>query len=104
MQPGRSKIENRKSKMLIAVFCPNWIGDAVMATAALRALREQFPDAQLIGVLKPYVAGVLEGAPWFDQVVSLDRRGRQGLRWPAVAGRLRRLRPDVAVLFPNSIR
>ena len=52
--------------MKIAVFMPNWIGDAVMATPAVRALREHFAGAHLIGVVKPYVAGVLEGAPWFD--------------------------------------
>jgi heptosyltransferase-2 len=90
--------------MNIAVFCPNWVGDAVMATPALRALREHFRDAYLIGILKPYVAGVLEGSSWLDQILLLDRRGRQGERWPGVAARLRRLRPDLAVLFPNSFR
>jgi heptosyltransferase-2 len=90
--------------MRIAVFCPNWVGDAVMATPALRALRDHFRDANLIGILKPYVAGVLEGAPWLNQIALLDRRGRQGERWPRVAARLRRLQPDLAVLFPNSFR
>jgi heptosyltransferase-2 len=90
--------------MNIAVFCPNWVGDAVMATPALRALRDHFPDAHLIGILKPYVAGVLEGAPWLDEIILLDRHGRQGERWPRVAARLRRLQPDLAVLFPNSFR
>src|SRR5437764_1099478 len=33
--------------MKILVFCPNWIGDAVMATPALRAPRETFPRARL---------------------------------------------------------
>jgi heptosyltransferase-2 len=43
--------------MNLAVFLPNWIGDAVMATPALRALRQHFHAARLIGVVKPYVAG-----------------------------------------------
>ena len=47
--------------MKIAVFLPNWIGDAVMATPALRAVRKHFRGAHVVGVMKPYVAGVLEG-------------------------------------------
>jgi heptosyltransferase-2 len=88
----------------LAVFLPNWIGDAVMATPALRALRQHFAGARLIGVLKPYVVGVLEGAPWLDDFVLLDARGPWSRRWPAAAWALRRRRIDLAVLFPNSFR
>ena len=90
--------------MTIAVFLPNWIGDAVMATPALRALREHFRDDRVIGVLKPYIAGVLEGSPWFDDLVFLDSSGDRAQRWRAVAARLRRERIDVAVLFANTFR
>jgi heptosyltransferase-2 len=90
--------------MRIAVFLPNWVGDAVMATPAVRALREHFAGAHLTAVLRPYVAGVLEGNPWFDEQILLDRRGPWSRRWPAVAWTLRRTRCDLAVLFPNSFR
>ena len=49
--------------MKIAVFCPNLIGDTVMATPAFRALRRGFPDATIAGVIKPRVAPTLEGRP-----------------------------------------
>jgi heptosyltransferase-2 len=88
----------------LAVFLPNWIGDAVMATPALRALRAHFVGAHVVGVLKPYVAGVLEGAPWLDELVFLDSRGPWARRWPAAAWALRRRDIDLAVLFPNSLR
>src|SRR5437868_14365710 len=90
--------------MNLAVFLPNWIGDAVMATPALRALRQHFAGARLVGVLKPYVAGVLEGAPWLDELVLLDSRGPWSRRWPAAAWALRQHDIDLAVLFPNSFR
>ena len=73
--------------MRLAVFLPSWVGDAVMATPALRALREHFAGRRLVGVLKPYVAGVLEGAPWLDELVFLDSRGAWSRRWPAPSGR-----------------
>ena len=88
--------------MKIAVFLPNWIGDAVMATPAVRALRQHFAGAEMIGVLRPYIAGVLEGAPWFDRLVPLDVRGPWSHRWFAVGSQLRREQIDLAVLFPNS--
>ncbi len=90
--------------MKIAVFLPNWVGDAVMATPALRALRRHFPSAHLIGVLRPYIAGVLEGSPWLDSQLLLDRGGPRSQRWLAVALALRKHRPNLAVLFPNSFR
>ena len=45
----------------IAVFLPNWIGDVVMATPALRAMRDQFPSAEIVGIMRPYVADVIAG-------------------------------------------
>src|SRR5262249_53936613 len=88
--------------MKIAVFLPNWIGDVVMATPALRALRRQFPDACIIAGCRSYVANVLEGCPWLDGRIHLDRRGPWARRWLAVAWRLRREKIDLAILFPNS--
>src|SRR5262245_23513628 len=90
--------------MKIAVFFPNWIGDAVMATPALRALREKFAGADMIGVMKPYVAGVVEGLPWLDSVLFLDSVGPWSCRWPAVAASLRREKVDLAILFANTFR
>ncbi len=57
--------------MNIAVFLPNWIGDAVMATPAVRALRDHYRGARMIAVVRPYVAGVFGGCDWFD-----DARGQ----------------------------
>jgi heptosyltransferase II len=90
--------------MKIAVFLPNWIGDAVMATPALRALRLHFSGAYLIGVLKPYVAGVLEGLPWLDRMIFRDPKGSWAHRLPAVVADIRRERVDLVVLFTNSFR
>ena len=83
----------------VAVFLPNWVGDVVMATPAVRALRAHRPAARLLAVGRPYVADTLAGNPWFDAFVPFDRN-RPG----AVVRRLRRERADAAVLFPNSFR
>jgi heptosyltransferase-2 len=93
------------SPMKIAVFCPNMIGDTVMATPTFRALRRQFPDARLTAVIRPQVAPVLDGTPWFDaMILSHHRSAHREQRAPAVVNQLRRGRHDVAILLPNSFR
>jgi heptosyltransferase-2 len=89
--------------MNLAVFLPNWIGDVVMATPALRALRDHCHDGRIIGVVKPYVAGLLDGGDWFDELILADKgKRRQGV--VAVARQLRQRDIDLAVLMPNSLR
>jgi heptosyltransferase II len=88
----------------IALFLPNWIGDVVMATPAIRAVRNHFPNARLLAVCRTYVAATIEGAPWFDDVIRFDKKGPKDTREVGVIRRLRRERVDAAVLFPNSFR
>lgn len=88
--------------MKIAAFCPNWIGDAVMATPALLALRRRWPAAKLIGVLRPYVADVYAGGSFFNKTVPLKKGALRGLAQTTLALRAEKI--DVAVLFTNSFR
>jgi len=88
----------------IALFLPNWVGDVVMATPAIRAARDAFPAADLVAVCKPYVADVLAGAPWFAEVIPSDKRGPRNQRLLAVSRKLRAGGADAAVLFSNSFR
>src|SRR5262249_34127027 len=88
----------------IALFLPNWGGAVVMATPAVRAVRERFPAVERVAVCKPYVADVLAGSPWFREVILFDKRGPREQRLWSAAWKLRRNRPDAAVLFPNSFR
>ncbi len=92
--------------MNIGVFLPNWIGDTVMATPTLRALRRHYgPNARLIGVLRPYLADVLAGTRWLDEQILFDPRSRDSAQrsWP-VARQLRARKLDMLVLLTNSLR
>jgi heptosyltransferase-2 len=91
--------------MRIAVFCPNLVGDGVMATPALRALRRGFDGATIVGIARPAVAATLDGAPWFDDVWIFDPRSKTTEhRSLGIVRRLRAQRTDIAVLLPNSYR
>jgi heptosyltransferase-2 len=88
--------------MNIAISLPNWIGDVVMTTPALSALRAKYAGAKFVGVMRHYVAGVLEGGNWFERTLLID--GPDGHGFFAAARELRREKIDLAVLFPNSFR
>ena len=93
------------SKEKISVVLPNHLGDVVMATPALRALRRGRPDAEIRAVVRASLVGVLRGSPWIDRFVAHDiyeARGKLG-QFAARLRVARELRPsDVALVLPNS--
>lgn len=91
--------------MKLAVFLPNWVGDAVMATPALRALRTEFPRAELIGVMRPVIADVLEGSGLIDRSLLYNPRGKNpSQRGGAFLRSLQAEKCEAAILFTNSLR
>jgi heptosyltransferase-2 len=88
----------------ILVRATNWLGDAVMTTPALGALRVGFPAARITLLATPLVAELFSPHEWLDEVLVFERSGRhRGARGRLrLAAELRRRRFDLAVLFPNS--
>src|SRR5438132_1097762 len=83
---------------------PNWIGDAVMSEPALAALQELFPTTEITLLVKPMIAELLRGHPALHQVLIYEDPGRHvGItgKW-TLAGALRRLQFDLAILFQNA--
>ena len=90
--------------MHLAVIMPRWVGDAVMATPALRSLRAHFPSARITGVMRPVIADLLAGTPWIDRVIAYDRHRRDSATgFTAAARALRADRPDAVAILPNSL-
>jgi len=89
----------------ILVRANNWIGDVVMISPAVRALRHRFPRAAIAMVAKRWVLDAVSGNPWFDELIEYDHEGaHRGL-----AGRLRLARGiraqgpvDLAILFQKA--
>src|SRR5258708_40360263 len=59
---------SRPAKVLVVQ--PSWVGDAVMATPMLRALRELYPEAEISYLLRRYVKPVYTGMPWADRLIT----------------------------------
>src|SRR5690348_1784231 len=58
------------ARVLVALLCP--IGDTLLATPALAALRNRFPDAEITALVYRANAGILEGNPAIDKRLVLD--------------------------------
>src|SRR5262245_9091065 len=91
-------------KMQIALFLPNWVGDTVMATPAIHAVRERLPKSHVTGVGRPYLFDLLDGSPWIDEFIAFDKHGPSVHRPIALLAQLRGRKVDLALLFPNSFR
>jgi len=84
------------------VFCPNWVGDVVMATPTFKCLRQNYPDARIIGLIRGYAQGVVEDAPWFDQLIEINDKSWRG--FVHLVYQIRSLKATLAVVLPNTLR
>jgi len=97
--------QDSTSPASIAVLLPNWVGDAVMATPALWALRQRFDSAHITLIGRPAPLAVLAGAGLGDDELPDTSAERPRIvHLPRMARRLRERRFDLAVLLPNSFR
>jgi len=60
----------------IIIRAANWVGDAVMSTPMIHAVRGNFPHAQIYILAKPWVAPVFENSPDIDKILLYESAGR----------------------------
>ncbi len=87
----------------VVVRAPNWLGDLVMMTPGLMALRRAAPHARIAVALPPPLVPLLEGAEWADELRPLASRHGGASGWRADIDWLRRGRFDLGVVVPESI-
>jgi heptosyltransferase-2 len=90
-----SGLQNGEANRVLIVL-PTWVGDVVMATPLLRAVRSGWPNADITATCRPGVQGLLDGLPFVDkvwpagkEVSPADVRGRDF---------------DTAILLPGAFR
>jgi heptosyltransferase-2 len=91
----------------ILVVQPSWVGDAVMATPTLRAIRQLYPQAEISYLMKRYVKQMYTGMPWADRLITYrtgKTKSKQGKGMFDLAARLRTGKFDTAILLPNSFQ
>ena len=96
--PGRVS-----SILLIRLY---FIGDVLLSTPVINALKTAFPAARLSVLIKKRARGVLAGNPFVDEVVEYDGpvRYHSPVWLGSLAARLRRARYDLAVDLTGDLR
>jgi heptosyltransferase-2 len=86
----------------LAVIFPSWVGDTVMATPVLRAIRLRLPETHVVGVMRQGFDELLAGSGWIDQAIVEDTKTLAGT--VRAARRLRAAAVEGALLLPNTVR
>ena len=58
---------NKNPKILIRAA--NWVGDAIMTTPVIRALKKNYPDFHISILAKPWVIPVFYNNPYIDEII-----------------------------------
>lgn len=87
---------------------PSWLGETVMATPTLGALRNIYPDAEITVLTRRHLKPVLDGNPAIDRFITVHRR-KDGKDQKKVgplrlARQLKKGKFDTAVVLPNGFR
>lgn len=77
------------------------IGDVVLSTPAIKAVRDAYPDSRIAVLVRPYAKEVVAGNPYIDDVITYDKFGKE----KSLSGKirfimgLRRKRFDLAIIL-----
>jgi heptosyltransferase-2 len=88
----------------ILIRATNWVGDAIMALPALRAVRVRFSDSEIAIVARPYVADIYRDQQICNQLITYDPNGTHAgfSGRERLAADLRAQKFDTALLLQNA--
>jgi heptosyltransferase-2 len=90
--------------MKIMIRATNWVGDAIMALPALRAIRQKYTEAHIGIVARPYVAEIYRDQGVADELIAYDAAGsHRGWRGrEKLVSEVRARKFEVALLLQNA--
>lgn len=89
-----SRLGFAPSKILVRM--PNWIGDLVMATPVLRALKEGFPEVEITAMCLTSQAELFLQDPHVDKIWGIEKGGKK------IPEKIKEERYEVGILLTNS--
>lgn len=90
----------------ILVVGTDKIGDVVLTTPAIAALRKKFPEAKIVGLVSPVAAEVYASSPHLSEHIVFDPGLHMGFLgfWRLVCAHLRRDKFQAVVVFQTRKR
>lgn len=94
----------RNSSDKILIRAANWVGDAIMTTPVIRAIRKNFPKAHITLLAKPWVVPVFAKSPYINEIMIYEQNGRHkiGLGTLRLIRDLRLKNFQIAFLMQNA--
>jgi len=65
-----NKTRNYKNILVVRL---DRMGDVVLSTPALKALRDAYPESRITFMVRPYVKDIVEGNPWANEIIIYDK-------------------------------
>ncbi|HVZ81199.1 MAG TPA: lipopolysaccharide heptosyltransferase II [bacterium] len=96
---GSLRTEGNSKTLKILVRVPNWLGDTLMSTPAVTAVRRMFPQAHLTILAKPVFEDFWKNFPGVDDFIPVEK-GWKGY-W-ATAAWIKAGKFDKALVLPTS--
>jgi heptosyltransferase II len=90
--------------MKILIRATNWVGDAIMALPALRAVKKKHANAEISILARPPVAELYQDQSICSELIRYDSKGEH-IGWQGrerMAAMLRQRKFDVALLLQNA--
>lgn len=80
----------------ILIRAPNWIGDSVISTAAVKAVKEHYRDASIVIAARNWLKDIWLENPYISGIINCDLNFERILL-------LRKQRFDLGIIFPSSL-
>ena len=72
--PFENYMNVKSSDRILITQTGGWIGDMILLTPALRALKRAYPQSHLTLLIRRLVAALMETCPYVDEVI-IDTKG-----------------------------
>ena len=95
-----NKIKNYKNILVIRL---DRMGDVVLSTPALKALRDTYPDSRITFMVRSYVKDIAQGNPSVDEVIIYDKE-KSFLENIEFIKKLRSKKFDLAIVLHPTLR
>jgi lipopolysaccharide heptosyltransferase II len=90
--------------MKILIRLPNWLGDVVMSTAFVNAVKEVYPDAVVDAIIKKELSGIAPLIPGLNTIYTFSKQEYKGLAGVYRFGKkLRTEKYDLSFNLPESL-
>ena len=83
------------------------LGDVLLSTPVIKALRQKFPQGYICMLVSPYTKDVLDGNPALDETITFDKDAKNSQGWLAtlkLAKALRKKKFDLTIVLHPTTR